>query len=123
MAEPSDIVHDTLIRVRDLSLLAYVGIEPNEIGCRQPLVISVELALSRGRIDRIGETVDYRRIAQAAEELAAAHTPLIETFARRLGEQCLAFPGVVRATVTVDKPFALTRGLAGVELCVRRNDG
>ncbi|OYW83722.1 MAG: hypothetical protein B7Z20_12170 [Sphingobium sp. 32-64-5] len=55
-------------------------------------------------------------MAQAAEDLAAVHIPLIETFAYRLGEQCLGFRGVVEARISIDKPFALTRGLAGVEV-------
>jgi dihydroneopterin aldolase len=103
-----------------LPLLADIGINPDEIGRRQPLVISVELTLGAGAVDAIAETIDYRRVAAAAEELASVHIPLIETFARRLGELCLEFPAVIAARVDVDKPFALTRGLAGVQVDVRR---
>ncbi|SER45772.1 dihydroneopterin aldolase [Sphingobium sp. YR768] len=110
----------TIVRVRDLPLLADIGINPDEIGRRQPLVISVDLTLEAGRIEGIGETVDYRRVAQAAEELALVHIPLIETFAQRLGDRCLAMPGVIHARISVDKPFAITRGLAGVEVCMGR---
>jgi dihydroneopterin aldolase len=110
----------TRVRVRDLPLLADIGINPDEIGRRQPLVISVELALSADRIEGMSETVDYRRVAQAAEDLALVHIPLIETFAQRLCERCLNFPMVVEARVSVDKPFALTRGLAGVEVTAQR---
>ncbi|HAF42253.1 MAG TPA: dihydroneopterin aldolase [Sphingobium sp.] len=117
MGEPQ---YATRVRVRDLPLLADIGINPDEIGRRQPLVISVELLLSADRVDGIAETVDYRRVAQAAEDLALVHIPLIETFAQRLGERCLDFSMVVEARVSVDKPFALTRGLAGVEVVVRR---
>jgi len=110
----------TTVRVRELPLLADVGINPDEVGRRQPLVITVELQLDAGAVDGIGETVDYRRIAAAAETLAAVHIPLIETFARRLGEECLGWAPVHEARVSIDKPFALTRGLAGVEVTVRR---
>jgi dihydroneopterin aldolase len=113
----------TRIRVRDLPLLADIGINPEEIGRRQPLVISVELTLSAGRIEGIGETVDYRKVAQAAEDLALVHIPLIETFAQKLGERCLDFPTVVEARVSVNKPFALTRGLAGAEVHIRKSAG
>lgn len=106
------------IKVRDLPLLADIGINPDEVGRRQPLVVTVELSLSSGAVEGIGDTVDYRRIAQAAEELAAVHIPLIETFAQRLGALCLQFPRVVEARVAIDKPFALTRGLAGVDVTV-----
>jgi dihydroneopterin aldolase len=110
----------TRVKVRDLPLLADIGINPDEIGRRQPLVISVDLALSADRVDGIGDTVDYRKVAQAAEDLASVHIPLIETFAQKLGERCLDFACVVEARISVDKPFALTRGLAGVEVTVRR---
>lgn len=110
----------TRVKVRDLPLLADIGINPDEIGRRQPLVISVDLLLSADRVDGIGDTVDYRKVAQAAEDLALVHIPLIETFAQKLGERCLDFACVVEARISVDKPFALTRGLAGVEVTVRR---
>lgn len=109
----------TNVRVKDLPLLADIGINPDEIGRRQPLVITVQLLLDGGAIEAIGETIDYRRIVRAAETLSQVHIPLIETFAHRLGAECLTWPGVVEACVTVDKPFALTRGLAGVEVTVR----
>ena len=107
----------TKIRVRDLPLLADIGINPDEIGRRQPLVISVELGLaSQAPVRAIEDTVDYRRVARAAEDLARVHIPLIETFAHELCSRCLAMEGVLFAKVSIDKPFALTRGLAGVEV-------
>ncbi|MBC2666991.1 dihydroneopterin aldolase [Novosphingobium flavum] len=109
------------VRVRDLSLLADVGINPDEIGRRQPLVISVVLDLVAGRIETIDQTVDYRRIARAAEQLAEVHTPLIETFGQNLAAACLAMPGVVRAHVTIEKPFALMRGQASVEVTMEQS--
>lgn len=114
----------TSVRVRDLPLLADIGINPDEIGRRQPLVITVELGLEQGSIEGIGDTVDYRRIAAAAEDLAAVHIPLIETFAQELARKCLAMPGVRDARVAIDKPFAITRGMAGVEVVMtnRRED-
>lgn len=108
----------TKVRVRELPLLADVGINPDEIGRRQPLIITVELSLNAASVSAIGETVDYRRIAKAAEKLAEVHIPLIETFAYQLGRECLAWNSVVEARVVIDKPFALTRGLAGVEVVV-----
>jgi dihydroneopterin aldolase len=118
---PSSII--TKVRVKDLPLLADIGINPDEIGRRQPLVITVQLTLDVGAVDGIGDTVDYRRIVRAAEALSEVHIPLIETFAHLLGGECLEWPGVMEACVNVDKPFALTRGLAGVEVRVRRDVG
>lgn len=110
----------TRVVVRDLPLLADVGINPDEVGRRQPLVITVEVQLDTRRVSAINDTVDYRKIANAAEELAKIHIPLIETFAQRLGEQCLDFAGAKRVRVCIDKPFAITRGMAGVEVEVSR---
>jgi dihydroneopterin aldolase len=120
-----DVIHSfgkTCVRVRDLPLLADIGINPEEVGRPQPLVVSVELTLDARPISEIGQTVDYCSVAQAAEKLAAGHIPLIETFAQKLAAECLAMGGVVSARVTVDKPFAIVRGLAGVEVEMRRGD-
>ena len=111
----------TVVRVKDLPLLADIGINPDEIGRRQPLVITVELHLDRVTIEGIAHTVDYRRIVRAAEALSEVHIPLIETFADRLGRECISWDFVREARVSIDKPFALTRGLAGVEILVRRD--
>ncbi len=112
----------TCVRVRDLPLLADIGINPEEVGRPQPLVVSVELTLDARPISDIGQTVDYCSVARAAEKLAASHIPLIETFAQKLAAECLALGSVVSARVTVDKPFAIVRGLAGVEVEMRRGD-
>lgn len=109
----------TKVLVRELPLLADIGINPDEVGRRQPLVISVELTLDIEAVSVIGDTIDYRRIAHAAEVLATVHIPLIETFACRLGQECMSWSGVMEARVTIDKPFALTRGLAGVEVVIQ----
>jgi dihydroneopterin aldolase len=106
----------TTVRVRDLPLLADIGINPDEIGRRQPLVVSVDLELSGEDITEIAQTIDYRQIARLAEDLALVHIPLIEIFAERLAMQCLAWPHSRSVHVVIDKPFALTRGVAGVEV-------
>ena len=108
------------VRVRDLPLLADIGINPDEIGRRQPLVVSVELTLSATEVGMVSETVDYRRIVSEAEALALVHIPLIETFAHRLAARCLALGGVEKAFVSVDKPFAIMRGMAGTQVEMRR---
>jgi dihydroneopterin aldolase len=83
----------TIVKVRELPLLADIGINPDEIGRRQPLVITVEAMLDSVDIDQISQTVDYRRLVSEAEALASEHIPLIETFAQRLAERCMASVG------------------------------
>ena len=48
------------------------------------------------------------------------HIPLIETFAHRLAERCIGLPNIVCVRVQIDKPFAITRGMAGVEYTLSR---
>ena len=71
----------TKIIVRDLTLLADIGVNAEEVGRRQPLVISVELTIAAYRVRALSESVDYREIVAAAEQISLAHVPLIETFA------------------------------------------
>jgi dihydroneopterin aldolase len=106
----------TLVRVRDVPLSAVIGINPDELGRRQPLIVSVELTLAAERVDTLDQSVDYRRIAAEAEQLAENHVTLIEIFARRLAERCLALGPVLDVEVSICKPQALVRGTASVSV-------
>ena len=106
----------TLVRVRDLPLSAVIGINPDELGRRQPLIVSVELTLAAGRVETLDQSVDYRRIAAEAERLAENHVTLIEVFAHRLAERCLALGPVLDVDVSICKPQALVRGIASVSV-------
>ena len=106
----------TLVRVRDLPLSAVIGINPDELGRRQPLVVSVELTLAADRVETLEQSVDYRRVAAEAERLAENHVTLIEIFARRLAERCLALGPVLDVDVSICKPEALLCGTASVSV-------
>ena len=106
----------TLVRVRELPLSAVIGINPDELGRRQPLVVSVELTLAADRVETLEQSVDYRRVAAEAERLAENHVTLIEIFARRLAERCLALGPVLDVDVSICKPEALLRGTASVSV-------
>ena len=106
----------TLVRVRDLPLSAMIGINPDELGRRQPLIVSVELTLVAECVDRLDQSVDYRHVAAEAERLADSHVTLIEIFARRLAERCLALGPVLDVEVSICKPQALDRGTASVSV-------
>jgi len=74
----------------------------------QPLVVDVELDVPTNSSDRLVETVNYETILKAAQDLAGeGHVDLVETFAHRLAEKCLADPRVSRARVRIEKPLAL----------------
>lgn len=106
----------TRVAVRDLPILADIGIHAHEIGRRQPLIVSVTLEMEPVGEDRIEATADYRQIARAAEALGETRIALIEIFARRLAEACLDLPGVRSAEVSVDKPQALPAGMASAAI-------
>jgi dihydroneopterin aldolase len=111
----------THVRVVDLTVSVRIGINPDERGRRQPLLVSVDLELADAEpIGSLHQSVDYRRIVAAAEDLGSDHIELIETYAHLLGERCLALGPVERAEITVAKPQALSRGTASVRIALTR---
>jgi dihydroneopterin aldolase len=113
----------THVRVDDLAVSARIGINPDEKGRRQPLLVSVDLELAGAEpVGALRDSVDYRRIAAEAEDLASDHVELIETYALLLGERCLGLGQVERAEIVVAKPEALPRGTASVRIVLRRRN-
>ena len=113
------IVVETIVRLDGFEVMAAVGVNHGEIGRRQPLILWAELGLGVGAIDQLDQTVDYRAIGAAATALARNHIDLIESFARQLGEACLAMGDVQWARVRIDKPEAVDNGRASVTVTVR----
>lgn len=111
------------IFVRGLKVDAEIGVYDHERGRSQPLVVDVELDVTTVHAERLSQTVNYETIANDARDLAAeGHIELVETFAERLAERCLADPRVTRARVRVEKPMALAprAEAAGVEITAVR---
>jgi dihydroneopterin aldolase len=109
------------VAVRDLAVSADIGINPDEIGRRQTLIVDVILSLDPIQADEIGATIDYREIVQAAQALAVQRIALIESFATFLAEALLERdPRVRKATVIVAKPEALVSGIASVRISLRQ---
>ena len=109
--------------VTGLQVQAQIGVYRHEIGRVQPLIVDVELDVPTNASDRLAETVNYETILQAAQALAAeGHIHLVETFAHRLADRCLADGRVIRARVRIEKPLALAPDAvaAGVEIVVER---
>ena len=109
--------------VTGVKVQAEIGVYRHEIGRVQPLIVDVELDVPTDASDRLGHTLNYEVILQAAQEVAAGgHIALVETFAHRLAQRCLADPRVTRARVRVEKPLALAPDAvaAGVEIVVTR---
>lgn len=110
------------VTVSGLTVAADIGVYAHEHGRAQPLVVDIALAIDPPAHDVLAQTVDYQRVAEEAHALARGRTALIEIYAMRLAERCLAFPGVQSAEVRVSKAGALRGGLAGTRVTLTRRD-
>ena len=113
----------TKVFVTGLKVQAEIGVYKHEIGRVQPLVVDVELDVPTAGAERLSETLNYETILEAARQIAGAgHIELVETFAERLGQACLADPRVTQARIRVEKPLALAPDAvgAGVEITLVR---
>lgn len=109
----------TRIFIRDLELLARIGIHGHEQGMPQPVRINVELESDVSpKKDSVEEVVDYETIANVIREIVASgHINLAETLAERIADACLSDERVLRARVRVEKLHALQSAeAAGVEI-------
>jgi len=108
--------------VRGLEVEAGIGVYDHEHGRLQRLVIDVTLELAPRPIERLGDTINYETVADAARAIAAeGHVGLVETFAERLARACLEDDRVQRATVRIEKPGALAAVAApGCEIVLGR---
>ena len=121
MSEPRLIA--SKVFVTGVKVQAEIGVYRHEIGRVQPLIVDVELDVPTDASDRLAHTFNYEAILRAAQEVASGgHIALVETFAHRLAERCLADARVSRARVRVEKPLALAPDAvaAGVEITLER---
>lgn len=92
--------------LRDMSLLAAIGVHPHEHGGPQRIRVNVELFVLEGTevADRLDRVVDYERVATSVRAIVGAgHIKLVETLAERIAASCLDDARVVRALVRVEK--------------------
>lgn len=94
--------------VRGLLIEAEIGLNADERGRRQPLLIDVTLTLEPRAPEHLRDTVNYEAVVDAARAIAdSGHIELVETFALRLARACTAYTGVREAVVRLEKPQAL----------------
>ena len=122
MSNPHLVYGSLDVFVRGLAIEAEIGIYPHERGKPQPLVVDLEVSLAPVEVGHLAETLNYETLAAAARDLAAAgHIDLVETYAQRLAEACLADPRVTSVRVRVEKPQAIPGALAsGAAITIRR---
>lgn len=107
--------------VRDLTLLARVGVYPAERDCEQPIRVSLDMAVCETKPDLgddLANVVCYENIANGVRAVVGAgHVNLVETLAERIAAAVLADARVRRVRVRVEKPAAIPgAAAAGVEI-------
>jgi dihydroneopterin aldolase len=97
--------------VRDLEIVASVGILEHEKRYEQRIIVSADLAVRDdydGVSDRLADVVDYSKVVDDIARLVQSeHVNLIETLAERIAAQCLADQRVVSVRVRIEKPEVL----------------
>ncbi len=109
------------IYIRDLAVECIVGTKPEERQAKQRVLINIALETDMAfaaRSDHIEDTLNYKvlkdRIVEMVEQ---SNCYLIERLAAKIGDVCLGDRRAQSATVTVDKPDALTGARSvGVEI-------
>jgi D-erythro-7,8-dihydroneopterin triphosphate epimerase len=100
-----------VIRIKDIRLRTFIGVNDWERKRRQDVVINAELHVADPaamRTDRIEDTLDYRTICHAiVAEVEGARFGLLERLVARVLERIMEDPRVLRASVEIDKPHAL----------------
>jgi len=106
--------------IRNLEVLAHIGVYGHEQGKLQPVRVNVDLAVEDviSVEDKLEKVVDYASIEQRIRAIISkGHINLAETLAERIAETSFDDPRVKSARVRVEKLHALPGAeSAGVEI-------
>jgi 7,8-dihydroneopterin aldolase/epimerase/oxygenase len=107
--------------VRDLEIMASVGVYEVEVRYQQRVIISAELAVRDdydGHSEKLSDVLDYSVIVHGIEALVQSrHFKLLETMAERIAEVCLADARVISARISLMKPDIMSSCKAvGIEI-------
>ena len=93
--------------VRDLALIAYVGIYEHEKREPQRILVNIDLAVDeagRPLDDDIRNVVSYEKVVRKVKAVVRqGHVNLVETLAERIAAGVLATRGVLKVRVRVEK--------------------
>jgi dihydroneopterin aldolase len=115
-----------LVFVRDLEIVASVGVFEHEKRYEQRILVSAELSVRDaydGKSDRLEQVLDYGKVVDGIALLVQSeHVNLIETLAERIAAHCLADARVESVRVRIEKPEALPSCRSvGIEIERRRS--
>jgi 7,8-dihydroneopterin aldolase/epimerase/oxygenase len=107
--------------VRDLDLMALIGIYDHEKVKPQRIVVNVDLSVQEAEgpmSDDIDHVVSYEIVVKKIEAIVAAgHVNLVETLAEKFAEACLRDKRVLAARVRIEKPEIIPNARSvGVEI-------
>ena len=107
--------------VRDLTMLALIGIHDAEKIKPQRIVVNVDLSVQETEgpmSDEIDHVVSYEIVVKKIEAIVAAgHVNLVETLAEKFAEACLRDKRVLAARVRIEKPDIIPNARSvGVEI-------
>ncbi len=107
--------------VRDLDLMALIGIYDQEKVKPQRIVVNIDLSVTEGagpKDDDIGHVVSYEIVVKKVEAIVAeGHINLIETLCEKIAAACLRDKRVMAARVRVEKPDIIKNARSvGVEI-------
>ena len=108
------------IIIRDLRANVLVGTLEREQRYRQEVVAALTLELdlaAAGKHDDLAKSVDYSEIARRAQHIMETRSfKLLEALGNALGEMLMEYPAIIRASVRLEKPRALSFAHVGVEM-------
>ena len=107
--------------VRDLELMALLGIYEHEKAEPQRIIVNIDLSVSEGsgpKDDDIGHVVSYEIVVKKVEAIVAVgHVNLVETLAELIAAACLKDRRVKAARVRIEKPDIIKNARSvGVEI-------
>ena len=107
--------------VRDLELMALIGIYDHEKTDPQRIIVNIDLSVQEGegpQDDDIGHVVSYEIVVKKVEQIIAeGHINLVETLCEKIAAACLRDKRVVAARVRVEKPDIIKNARSvGVEI-------
>ena len=92
--------------VRDMALMASIGVYAHEHGRKQRVRVNVDLAVEDAGdgADRLERVVDYEGMVEVVRGIVdAGHVRLVETLAERIAAACLNDQRIKRVWVQVEK--------------------
>lgn len=93
------------ITISNLLIIASVGINPDELINKQPILISVTLETNFDKSNDIARIVDYSKIIATVKCIVGSkHFNLLENLCSVIGRKCLDFNNVKSAKVEISKP-------------------